>query len=463
MAWGDFFSTSWDDPKTMMMMQAAAGLLAGNPVGQNRATLGQSLSRGLLGGMQGYQQGLQAKRQGEQLELQKREADLREQQLQAELDAKRQEQMRAQQQREAQDKFWGLLSGQGMSPQQALTTGAQRGSLGPTPANAALMNQPWNGQITPQLAALWAQGGGKIDDLEKLSGMRNFGRPEVSNFFDQRNPDGTVTRAGTTKFGDVVNTGAVPFKDQSIVDFGGHLYLRDPVTNKLQPMGKKTMTPGEEASNQVAWANNAVSRGQLGVAQGNLALSRDRLAFDRSQPTLQILNTPQGPVAVDQRTAAAHRVTLDGQPIPGEAQIKRQRDAATALSLFEEAEKILPQATGSRVGATADNLAGWVGRSTPGGEAGARLQVIQGALIANAPRMEGPQSDRDAQLYREAVGQIGDATIPVARRMAAIQTAKAIQQKYATGPTGTAGGGQANDPLGILPGGGANDPLGILR
>lgn len=166
--WTDFFGSSWDDPKTMMMMQMAAGLLSGNPAGQNRATLGQSLSRGLLGGMQGYQQGMQAKRQGEMLDLKKREADLRDQQTQMELDKQRQAMAAQQQQREAQDKFWGLLNGRGLSPLDALSQGAQQGSVGPTRQNATLMNQPWNGQFTPEMLGLWQQGGGKADDLAKL-------------------------------------------------------------------------------------------------------------------------------------------------------------------------------------------------------------------------------------------------------------------------------------------------------
>lgn len=461
--WGNLFGSSWEDPKTMMMLQAAAGLLGGNPVGQNRATLGQSLSRGLLGGMQGYQQGLQMKRQGEKLDLEKREADLRDQQLQMQMDQQRQAMALQQQQRDAMGQFWDMTKGRGLGATDALAQGAQQGSIGPTQANAVRMNQPWDGQITPQMAALWTQGGGKLDDLEKMAGMRNWGRSEVGNYFDMRNPDGTVTRAGMTKFGDVVDSGRAPFKEPKTIDFGGYIYALDPVTGQRTLLGRKTMTPGEEASNQVAWANNAISRGQLGVAQGNLALSRDRLAFDQQQPRGQYVNGPTGPMIVDPRSGEARPVMMNGQPLPSDAQAKRQRDASTSFALFDEAERILPQATGSRLGATADNLAGWVGRSTEGGKASARLQVIQGALIANAPRMEGPQSDRDAQLYREAVGQIGDATIPVATRMAALQTAKTIQQKYAAGPVGAAAGGQANDPLGILPGGNANDPLGILR
>jgi hypothetical protein len=46
------------------------------------------------------------------------------------------------------------------------------------------------------------------------------------------------------------------------------------------------------------------------------------------------------------------------------------------------------------------------------------------------PRMEGPQSDKDVQLYKEMAGQIADPWIPKARKMAAVQTIDEIQSRY---------------------------------
>ena len=43
------------------------------------------------------------------------------------------------------------------------------------------------------------------------------------------------------------------------------------------------------------------------------------------------------------------------------------------------------------------------------------------------PRLEGPKSDRDAQLYREAAGKIGDPTVPKETKQAAL---KQIQEIY---------------------------------
>ena len=46
--------------------------------------------------------------------------------------------------------------------------------------------------------------------------------------------------------------------------------------------------------------------------------------------------------------------------------------------------------------------------------------------------MEGPQSNLDQLLYREMAGKIGDRTVPVAEREAALQTVEGLLGKYAT-------------------------------
>jgi hypothetical protein len=46
------------------------------------------------------------------------------------------------------------------------------------------------------------------------------------------------------------------------------------------------------------------------------------------------------------------------------------------------------------------------------------------------PRLEGPQSNLDQQLYREAAGQIGDPTVPKGTKKAALKTIRDIQSRY---------------------------------
>lgn len=87
--------------------------------------------------------------------------------------------------------------------------------------------------------------------------------------------------------------------------------------------------------------------------------------------------------------------------------------------------------TGSGAGALTDNVLNFVGQPTASGTAAQQLEAIGGALMANVPRMEGPQSDADVRNYKLMAGNVGDRTLPVAARKAALRTVIEIQDKYA--------------------------------
>jgi hypothetical protein len=120
----------------------------------------------------------------------------------------------------------------------------------------------------------------------------------------------------------------------------------------------------------------------------------------------------------------------------GEAQgglAKKGINAMNVLETLELADPLVDVATGSGTGAAADKVAAFFGESTTGDQAIAQLKIIQANLMANMPRMEGPQSDRDVQLYREAAGELGDPAVPRQRKKAAVNMIRALQQKYAEG------------------------------
>jgi hypothetical protein len=110
---------------------------------------------------------------------------------------------------------------------------------------------------------------------------------------------------------------------------------------------------------------------------------------------------------------------------------ERSRQSKEMVELVNQAKELLPGATGSVLGSLVDDALAVVGVSTSGAQKAQRLKVIQAGLMQNVPRMEGPQSDRDVNLYREAAGVVGDASIPVERRQAALQTILRLQIKYA--------------------------------
>ena len=124
------------------------------------------------------------------------------------------------------------------------------------------------------------------------------------------------------------------------------------------------------------------------------------------------------------------------QPPQQQAQQTRLQDASDALNIINEAETILShgKATGSYGGKLRDVAARAVGVSTEGAQESAQLKALAGALVAKMPKMSGPQSDKDVALYREMAGQIGDETLPIKTRTAALKTVKKLQETYAGKP-----------------------------
>ena len=108
----------------------------------------------------------------------------------------------------------------------------------------------------------------------------------------------------------------------------------------------------------------------------------------------------------------------------------RGANAVTTQGALDVAEPLIDIATGSAAGAARDKVAAFFGGAPDGAKAIAALKVLQANLMTSMPRMEGPQSDRDVQLYREAAGQIGDPTVPAEIKKAAVRSIREIQQRY---------------------------------
>lgn len=120
--------------------------------------------------------------------------------------------------------------------------------------------------------------------------------------------------------------------------------------------------------------------------------------------------------------------------VVGEAQgaiEKKGINSTGVLKKLDLAEPLIDAATGSLAGAARDKLAAAFGEAPKGAQAIAQLKVLQADLMLSMPRMEGPQSDRDTMLYREAAGQLGDEKTPAAIKKAAVSTIRRIQEQYA--------------------------------
>jgi hypothetical protein len=177
------------------------------------------------------------------------------------------------------------------------------------------------------------------------------------------------------------------------------------------------------------------------TAQANLKAQQDQMAEFRRQGLSQSAEAralqseiAKGNLAISQGNFAIAQANAEAK---AEERTKPVTEAKESLSLINQAELLLDKATASLTGTGVDVLAGAFGKSTEGAQAAAQLKAIQGALVAKMPKMSGPQSDKDVVLYREMAGQIGDSTLPVDTRKAALGTIRQIQERYAKIPEGT--------------------------
>lgn len=154
-------------------------------------------------------------------------------------------------------------------------------------------------------------------------------------------------------------------------------------------------------------------------------------------PTLvDRVNQTQTPLSTLQQEAAARGTLAEGQAVGqkrGEVSGEIQKKGVAALSsndTIDLANSLIDVATGSAAGAARDKVVGLLGYAPKGAQATAELKVLQANLMANMPRMEGPQSDRDVQLYREASGQIGDPSVPREIKKSAVRMIRQLNDKY---------------------------------
>lgn len=120
---------------------------------------------------------------------------------------------------------------------------------------------------------------------------------------------------------------------------------------------------------------------------------------------------------------------------------KKISDAGDVVDLATQAEDYLADASGSYLDTAASFGKRVIGSSDAETQANAALKVISGKLVSNMPRMEGPQSDKDVQLYKDMAANIADPTVPAQDKRVALQALKDLNAKYAD----KQGGGQTQN------------------
>lgn len=361
-----------------------AGLL-GDSWGDPKTQAVMSMAAGLLGGgnfgqalgrgLGGYQQVMGAAKDAER----QAKAD---EMVQEQLQWKRDDRTQAQGQQAARQKALGTL-------QEAMGSG----------------------QVTGQeLLKL----GVPMDLIKEAMTVKDMGRAEVARTLDVEGPNGSKMVQQLDKFGQPVGQGVAGYTAPVQVNLGDRIGFMKPEAGVALPMGQ---SPESKASNALGWANNALSRQRLGFDMAGGAE-----AVNGGKPQFKDGNWVMPPRGMQPGTS------MPAMPQAG------AKDANEALALIDQAKKVIPQATGSGVGAGVDWMGRQIGMSTKGDLATGQLQALEGALVAKMPKMSGPQSDKDVALYKQMAGVIGDPTIPVERKLAALQTVEEIQRRYAGAP-----------------------------
>jgi len=142
-----------------------------------------------------------------------------------------------------------------------------------------------------------------------------------------------------------------------------------------------------------------------------------------------ILPAAQDPKLQGDITQAKEQAKADVEL--GVAKNQAVRKSDQMLEVAKQAQGLLDKnPTGSGMGSIVDAVGRSAGISTEGSKTAAELETLSGWLVANVPRMEGPQSNFDLQNYQIMAGKVGDRTVPVAERKAALNKLIELQEKY---------------------------------
>ena len=462
-----FFGTSWDDPKTAAIMGLAGGLLQGNA--------GAGLQQGLLG----YQRQSQINREiGRQ-----DKADARQAKADAYTEEKHALEMAALKRAAMKDAALGRLIFGDAYPQivggqsspsaasSALSDGAKAGSVGPTVANAERMDaQP---RPTNPLAGL-------DQSAVQMDYLINNGKNLSEWLFKRNTPDMQVTN-GYAYDKNRVQPGFMPGVSTSsngqttvtVPDGQGGVRVQAPAgaldtyaayrnaDEQAKARADLVQVPTRDGQMRTMPRSEAILA-TSGNSGGNAAyptlgnanitdevrglILADAAKNGIANPTIRMNTAVPGQTlglagaqigvqpskAEEAATTKAATAAVDVD-VAKQANIKKATDF---LRIANQAETLLKSGpTQSGIGSAADWAGSMFGYTTKGAEAAQSLKAIGGWLVANVPRMEGPQSNFDVANYQVMAADVANDQLPVARRLAALKEIKSMMNAVIEGPS----------------------------
>ena len=223
---------------------------------------------------------------------------------------------------------------------------------------------------------------------------------------------------------------------------GGNVINKNPLAaggigNVIAPV---SMTAFDAARLPILQQQANTAQGQLGVAQARLNQEAQGVTYQQdAQGNFIALPSrlPSGAAPVARPVTGEGGAPIKGKPSAFAEKTAIQRTqmgkdlgfAITQLSDITKDGGLIDQSTGSGAGRLADVSAGFFGKATEGAIAIGKIAPIADLVLKMVPRFEGPQSNKDTQSYKEAAGQLADATLPTKIRKEAGKTVLRLMQE----------------------------------
>jgi hypothetical protein len=222
----------------------------------------------------------------------------------------------------------------------------------------------------------------------------------------------------------------------------------------------KTPEGGNFKGSFTDWADRN-EKEKLAIENRRLALEENRFKADYGMPNgmpqggmqpvtpgSPIINNPnmpsyaQGTPIAGMNVAPVNSAGLFPKDVRGiqaglaketaEAQQAKITSAINMAPAIKEIESLLPNSTSGGVKTLLkEGYEYTTGNPTTRSGVDARLGVLGAKLVAEVPRFKGADSDKDVAQYKAAAGDIANTNKPWQSRMAALQTIKDLNIKYA--------------------------------
>ena len=217
------------------------------------------------------------------------------------------------------------------------------------------------------------------------------------------------------------------------------------------PMGDGTTQrmPRSEAIKLLQSAPTAPQTSQSGYAGGSAQAAAPEQTRIMKSELLNPNLTPQDKAAIQREIARLEgsKVGLQisdaekaKQKILAEGEATRTNDNIVKGNQFDDfgnqikvARNLLQLGpTGSGVGAMVDQVGGFFGVSPTSANLAKQLETVSGWMIQNIPKAPGAQSDAELRDYKVSAGIVGDRTVPVAQRLAALDKVEELKNMWQT-------------------------------